>query len=309
MLYLNTPPEQQEAMFRATADAGLRHLRMDFAIGIVFPGGRPDFSAVDRVDALAATYAIDVLGVITTTPGRLAECPGGATEHLDRCAPAARHERRWSRMVARVVRRASHVRFWELGNEPDGFGFIGGPHDYARWASAAAQGVRAARPDATIVFGGLAHPSEAFVTQALHDPEHPLLGTIDVANIHMRGTLASLPEQLAVARAVFLRQGLGGPLWVTETGYPSQAEHQTDPAFQGGPRDQARWLVRGVRSLIHAGAGAVFVTFRDTREFGRDSPFSSEGVLRWPRLESDGRARAKPAFWALRRLAAQQCGC
>src|SRR3954466_4345593 len=85
MVYLNTPPEQQEALFRATADAGLRHLRMDFAIGIVFSGGRADFSAVDRVDALAATYGIDVLGVITTTPWRIAACPGGATEHLERC--------------------------------------------------------------------------------------------------------------------------------------------------------------------------------------------------------------------------------
>ena len=29
-------------------------------------------------------------------------------------------------MVARLARRASNVRFWELGNEPDiGFGFVG----------------------------------------------------------------------------------------------------------------------------------------------------------------------------------------
>jgi hypothetical protein len=309
MLYLNTPPEQQEALFRATAEAGLRHLRMDFAIGIVFPGGGADFSAVERVDALAAAYGIEVLGVITTTPWRIAACPGGATEHLERCAPAARFERRWSRMVARVARRAPHVRLWELGNEPDGFGFLGDPHDYARWAATAAAGIRTAQPDARIAIGGLAHLNEPFVAQALNDPTHPLLGVIDAANVHLRGTLASLGAAVADARALFLRNGFDGPLWVTETGYPSRPEHQWDPAFAGGPRDQSRWLTRGLRALVDAGTERVFVTLRDTREFGRASPFASEGVVLWPRLDRDGRARPKPAFWALRRLAAQRCGC
>lgn len=303
MLYLNTPAAQQEAMFRATADAGLRYLRMDFAVGIVFTRGRIDFSAVERVDALAATYGVDVLGVITTTPWYIAACPGGATEHLERCAPAARYESRWRRMVARIVRRAPNVRHWELGNEPDGFGFIGGPREYARWARLAAAGIRAARPDATIAIGGFAHLNEAFIAQALNDRDYPLRAAIDVANVHLRGTLRSVGEDLVAARALFLRHGVDRPLWVTETGYPSLSEHQWDPAFRRGPRDQSRWLVRGLRSLVDGGAAAVFVTFRDSREFGRASPFSSEGVLRWPR------ARPKPAFWALRRLAAKPCRC
>jgi len=56
-----------------------------------------------------------------------------------------------------------------------------------------------------------------------------------------------------------------------------------------------------VRALVGAGAERVFVAFRDTGEFGRSSVFASEGVLRWPR------ARPKPAFWALRRLARKPC--
>ena len=310
MVYLNTPPEQQEAAFRATARAGLRHLRMDFAIGIVFPRGGADFTAVEHVNALAAAYGVDVLGVITTTPWYLGECPGGATQYAERCAPAVRHERRWRRMVARVARHAPNVRNWELGNEPDGFGFVGGPHEYARWAALAAEGIRAAQPAATIAVGGFAHhDNEAFIGQALNDPAHPLRTVIDVANVHIRGPLASLRSDIAAARAVFARQGFAGPLWVTETGYPSKPEHQWDPVFKAGPRDQSRFLVRALRAMMAGGAQTVFVTLRDTREFGSASPFASEGLVRWPRLDRGGSARAKPAFWAVRRLAAKPCSC
>ena len=126
---------------------------------------------------------------------------------------------------------------------------------------------------------------------------------VDAANIHIRGTVASLPGQLAGARAVYARQGFTGPLWVTETGYPSDTDHQLDPAFVGGQRAQARWLARGLRTFVDAGAARVFVAFRDTREFGRGSPFSTEGILRWPS------ARPKLAYWAVRRLAQRGCRC
>ena len=78
MLYLNTDPALQEAMFRATAEAGVRYLRMDFAVSIVFQSGKPDFDSVKRVNALAEIYDVEVLGVITTTPGYIAACPAAA---------------------------------------------------------------------------------------------------------------------------------------------------------------------------------------------------------------------------------------
>src|ERR1044071_3467893 len=187
MIYLNSPPAEQEAAFAATAAAGLRYLRMDFAVGQVFPQG--DFTAVDRVNALAGKYGVDVLGVVTTTPGYIAACPGGLTDRLDRCAPARRYRDTWRRMVARIARRATNVRFGELGNEPDiGYGFYGSAADYASWAGLAAEGIRAARPGATIVFGGLARLDFAYVRAALHDPARPLITRVDVANIHLRGT-------------------------------------------------------------------------------------------------------------------------
>ncbi len=63
------------------------------------------------------------------------------------------------------------------------------------------------------------------------------------------------------------------------------------------------WIVSSARAMIHGDAGAVFIAFRDSPEFGPDSGFASEGVVRWP-LTPYGGPYPKRAFWALRALAA-----
>lgn len=305
MLYLNHSAVEQKALIRAAAEAGVRYLRMDFAIGIVFAWGGTDFSAVERVNALAARYRVRIVGTITETPWYIAGCPAGRSQSPGKCPPAPQHERTWRDMVSRVVRHAPNVRYWELGNEPDNaFGFVGTPADYARWATLAAQGIRAAQPKATIVIGGFSRLDRGFIAAALHDRVNPLLGQIDVANLHLRGTrVRQMPAGVLRARAFYRRMGFSGPLWVTETGYPSLPRHQPDPELNRGARDQAEWIARVPRCMIHAGASAVFVAFRDNHEFAGDSAFASEGVVRWPRLAADGRPYPKPAFWALKRLA------
>jgi hypothetical protein len=291
MLYLSSTPAQQEALFRSTAEAGLRYLRMDFAVGNVFRWDGTDFSGVDRVDALAARYRVRVLGVITETPWHISGCSGVPFELLGRCAPAPEHEATWRDMVAQVVRRAPNVRHWELGNEPDDpRTFIGSSADYARWASLAADGIRAARPRARIAIGGFKRLDHRYVA--------PLLGCFDIANVHVRGPLRALRGMVSRARARYRRLGFDGPLWVTETGYPSLPAHQWDPAMRGGDADQARWMSRGPRRLFAGGADVVFVAFRDSPELGPESPYASEGVVTWPDPV------AKPAYWALLALAA-----
>ena len=291
MLYLNSTPAQQEALFRSASTAGLKYLRMDFAIGLVFRRDGADFSAVDRVDELAARYRVRVLGVITETPAHITSCPEAPSELHGRCAPAPEHEATWRDMVSQVVRRARHVRHWELGNEPDDPRiFIGSASDYVRWASLAADGIRAARPKARIAIGGFVRLDRRYVG--------PLIGRFDIANVHVRGPLRALRCMVSRARAFYRRMGFDGPLWVTEAGYPSLPAHQWDPAMRGGYADQARWMARGPRQLLAGGADVAFIAFRDSPEFGAESPYASEGVLTWPD------AIAKPAYWALLALAA-----
>jgi hypothetical protein len=299
MLYLNSTAGQQEALFRAASEAGLRYLRLDFAVGIVFRWDGTDFSAVDRIDELAARYRMRVLGTITETPWHIAGCAGVPFELLGRCAPAPEHEATWRDMVFQVVRRARNVRHWELGNEPDDpRTFLGSAADYARWASLAVDGIRAARPDARIAIGGFSRLDRDYIGDVLHDPANPLIGRFDVANVHVRVPLRSLPAAVRRAKAFYRRMGFGGRLWVTEAGYPSLPGHQWDPSMTGGDVDQVRWMARGPRQLIAGGADLVFVSFRDNHEFGPDSTFGSEGVITWPD------AAVKPAYWALLTLAA-----
>jgi hypothetical protein len=307
MLYLNHTAAQQEALIRAASEAGLRYLRMDFAVGIVFARDRTDFSAVERVNALAVRYRVRLVGTITETPWYIAECPAGPPAAPGKCAPAPEHERTWRDMVAEVVDHAPAIRHWELGNEPDnGFGFAGTPSDYARWATLAAQGIRAAQPAATIVAGGFSRLDRRYIAAVLHDPANPLVDEIDVANVHLRGRVNRMCAAVRRSRAFYAGLGFSGPLWVTETGYPSLARHQHDPKLRAGTRSQARWITRGAKDMIHAGAGAVFIAFRDSPEFGPDSGFASEGVVRWPELATDGRPYPKRSFWALKRLAAKK---
>jgi hypothetical protein len=311
MLYLNSSPAQQAALFRAAADAGVGSIRLDFTMGAVFGfAADPDYTAVDRVNALARRHRLRVNAVLTGLPFWLADCPPGtAFARMSNCPPRADAEAEWARMVSAVVRRSGAVGSWELGNEPDvpgGRFFIGTPAAYARMATVTARAIRTARPSATIVLGGTSRLDRTFLRAVLHDARNPLAGQIDVAAVHLRGGLAGLGAQARASARFFRRMGVRGPLRITETGYPSEPGHQWDRTLAGGERDQARWIARGPRELIDGGAARVFVTLRDGPEFGPRSAFASEGVVRWPQLTAAGRAVPKPAFAALRRLAATQ---
>jgi hypothetical protein len=308
MLYLDSSPAQHKALFRAAFEARVRSIRLDFTMGAVYRFlAEPDFTAVDRVNALARRYRLQVDAVLTGLPFWLADCPPGtAFMDLSKCPPRRDAEAEWSRMVTTVVRRSPAVRYWELGNEPDvpgGRFFIGSPAAYARMAAVTARAVRAARSSAVVVLGGTSRLDRRFLRAVLHDASNPLAGEIDVASVHLRGRLAGLRRQARACVEFFRRMGVRAPLWITETGYPSDPAHQWDPSLKGGERDQARWIAQGPGELLAGGAERVFVTLRDGPEFGPQSAFASEGVVRWPQLGADGRAIPKPAFAALRGFA------
>ena len=308
MLYLDSTPAQQRALFRAAHDARVGSIRLDFTMGAVFRFlEQPDFRPVDRVNALARRFHLQVDAVITGLPFWLADCPAGtAFADMSKCPPRADAEREWAGMVRAVVARSPAVGAWELGNEPDVAGgrfFIGPPSAYARTAAVTARAIRSARPAATIVLGGTSRLDRGFLRAVLRDASNPLAPLIDVAALHLRGALAGLRARARAGVRFFRSMGVRGPLWITETGYPSEPACQWDPSLQGGEADQARWVARGPRELLAGGAARVFVTLRDGPEFGALSAFASEGVVRWPQLGADGRAIRKPAFAALRWLA------
>ena len=269
-----------------------RSIRLDFTMGAVFGFmARPDFAPVDRVNALARRYRLQVDAVLTGLPFWLADCPADTPlVEMSKCPPRPDAEAEWARMVMAVVRRSPAVSSWELGNEPDvpgGRYFIGTPSAYARVAAVTARAIRAARPSATIVLGGTSRLDRTFLRAVLKDGRNPLAAQIDVAAVHLRGSLSRMRAGARACAHFFHRMGVRGPLWVTETGYPSNPSHQWDRTLTGGERDQARWIARGTRRAHR----------RWRRPSVRDAP-------RRPRVRPSERLRIR----GRRPLAPARCG-
>jgi hypothetical protein len=294
MVYSNAPLSFKRTMFKHAAAIGVRNIRADLALTQVVTdaaGGR-NWQPVDQYVALARRYRLQVTLVLLATPWWEAACAGPVAESY-KCPPL--DPRRWGAWAGEIAARTrGAIERFEILNEPDnGATFFGTARQYAALLDAAYGAIKAANPRATVLLGGIYRP-----------PAHGWIGAVlaeaprfDVANVHIRGTLTSVVEQVRAWKRYF-----GScPLWVTEHGYPSATRCQIDPAFVGGRRAQARYLGASIPALLSAGAAKVFVTERDNL----GGAFASEGVLggtvRDPPSAAPDVVR-KPAFWALRAL-------
>jgi len=305
MLFLDHPYSAKEAMFKEAAALGASEIRLDLAVANVFPdpGGAPDWTGVDQYMRLARRYHLRVLADLLATPWYLADCPTGtpfAASYL--CPP--RDPVGWAQEAAAI---AAHTRGaiddFEIINEPDGtWAFRGSPQQYAGMLAAAYGSIHDADPAARVALGGLMDVGKAgrrwmdamlagLGADAIHD--------FDIANIHVRGPAADTKRVVARWRRYFTRRGFGGPLWVTEAGYPADPTYQRDPAYRGGAGAQARYLTAVVPAMIRAGAAKVFVTERDALS----GPFASEGILDTnDPLTADPQYTRRPGFAAVRAL-------
>jgi hypothetical protein len=304
MLYLDAPLGFQETLFREAAAMRAAWIRLEVSLPAVVPApGVRDWHALDADLVLARRYGLRVDAVLTGTPWWLARCPT-RTELRDtfRCPPSSAAA--WGAYAGEVAARArGAVGAWEILNEPDErWAFRGGARDYAAMLVAARAAIGRADPGALVVLGGLgrlgSRPWLARVLEAVHRP--PGLA-FDVAGVHIRGRLDKLAAKVGAWRRFLAAHGFGGPLWVTEHGYPSDRRWQFDPSFRDGPSSQAAYLERSVPALLQAGAQEVFLTERDNLH-GR---FSTEGLLGGDVADPPPlvpRIVAKPAVAALERL-------
>jgi hypothetical protein len=297
-----TPAAMKERLFGESKALGARFIRVDVELhGIFEAGGHsaadPDWDKLDEVIELSRRFELPVLGILMSPPTWLSSCPEAGAAAV-RCAPADMEE--FGRLAGEVAARApGTISHWEIVNEPDGaWAFEGSPEEYARMLRAAYDGIEARVPEAEVAMGGVMTPQDpAWIERVLATPEADAAQAFDIANLHLRGHAGGLAGQLAAWRELLRGHGFGGPVWVTEHGYPADPAYQSDPAFRGGEAAQAAYLTESLLVLAEAGAGEVFVTLRDNL----DGPFASEGVV-----TVDGGphylARRKPAFAALRRL-------
>jgi hypothetical protein len=301
-----TPFAQKERMFAEAKTMGATYIRLDVSIEDIFDvwtaeAPQPRWDGVDEVARLARRYRLRVLAVVNGTPAHISTCKERWPEGHARCAPT--DSRRFGEYVARVVARAPDVfRTIEVWNEPDGaWAFDGTPEQYAQMLGATYAAVKARFPAVTVLIGGAMSPgSRGWYARTL---AAGAARSFDVANVHLRARASAVGPELRRWRRFFRVRGHDGPLWVTETGYPSDLRAQYDNRYLGGELGQARYLRAALPELVRAGAAQVFVTMRDgwPSEFGADSPFNSEGVLEMAEHEPLS-TRRKPAFEVVRRL-------
>jgi hypothetical protein len=298
-----TPLEMKERIFAESAALGAEFVRVDVQVNDVFendsggPAPAPDWRGLDEVIALARQHRVKVLGILLNPPSWLSTCPERLPDHV-RC-PAS-NPAEFGRLAGEIAAHAgSAIDHWEIINEPDGrWAFEGSAEEYGQMLVAANAAIKARAPEDKVVLGGVMRPHEpAWLAQVF--AISGAAQSFDIANVHLRGSVAAVVGRFGEFRARLGGYGFTGPVWVTEHGYSADPAFQTDPAFTGGEVGQAGYLTQSLVGLGEAGAGQIFVTLRDQ---GAAGEYATEGLEHL--VEAPGYAvQRRPAFAAVKRVA------
>jgi hypothetical protein len=274
----------KERIFSESRELGAGYIRVDVELNGIFaaPGSVPDWSGLDEVTRLSKKHGLPVLGILLAPPVGVDEAEFG-------------------RLAGQVAEHAAGtIDHWEIINEPDGdWAFDGTPEQYAAMLSAAYDAIKAATPDAQVVFGGLMRPHEpGWLERVFATPGADAIRKFDIANVHLRGPVDAVVRRYGEFRSWLAARGFAGPVWVTEHGYPADPAYQADRAYVGGDAAQAAYLTQTLVGLGEAGAPRVFVTLRDNLE----GEYASEGLENIASTPDHSVTR-RESFGAVQRLA------
>ena len=302
------PHEQKERIFAEARAMGASSIRLDIELHGAFKRydrwDYRDWSGVDDVVALSRKYGLPITAVLIGVPNHLSAC----RDRSEKCAPSSFAA--YGNYVGELAERTrGAIGTFEILNEPDTLAtFRGTPQEYARMLSAAYDAIKARAPGSRVLMGGVSGTgARDWLAQVFATPGAAAASKFDVANVHMRGSVASLPRMVQFWKAFFAAyRPAGVPLWITEHGYPADPAYQNDPAYRGGEAAQAAYLRDSLPTLVRSGAARIFVSTRDTwpGEYGTDSPYYSEGVAKVS-LGAPYSVRRKPAAGVVRSLADQ----
>ncbi len=315
MIFLNTPAPVQRRAARLAREAGMAFIRRDVSLPFIFdqPGKAPRWKLLDQALHIDRQAGLQTVAVLTDTAWWNARCPDHETPFpkWQRCPPA--DWGLWAQMISTIAAHAPDVRYWQIGNEPDfrpapleGF-WYGTAEDYAAALWHGGRAIRAASPSAKVVFGGSLFPDQAWLHTVMSGAGYDNRASFDIADVHRRPRkIENATVAAAESLAMFRAEGFAGPLWITETGYPSSPRFQQDSRYRGtgrrsGEYQQARFLRDALRRFWAGGVQTVFLSGRDVANAGdARSGLGSEAFLAWP---AAGGAEPKQAWRMLRRMA------
>jgi|GEM_PF-1217204 len=290
--------------------AGIRWLRIVFFWNRIAPApGKLDWSGYDALIAKARSLNISISGQLSfaadwNTSAPITVFRPAQREHY----PPADYGAWQTFCKAAVQRYKNQIQCWEVWNEPDLQGFWGGTAaQYARLLAVTYTVVKGISPTATVAMGGLSlggSPGSLdrnFFAEILDDKQYPARKYFDVANFHAYGTAEEIRQRLDYMRTQLARVGASNvPIWITEIGYPSDAQQQKTPGLQDGPPSQAKWLVEAFTQLRQAGIERLFwfqLYDGNPLPAALADPFGTDGLL-------DSSLQPKPALQAYHDLIA-----
>jgi hypothetical protein len=314
MLQLNSPYGFKQAMFAEAAKAGGSEIRVDASLGAL---NNPWLSTamwqgVDDYMELSEQYHLPVLIDLNASNDiSLETCQPGIDPNTGLCG-VTDLTGYYNEVAALVQHTRGVIDDFEVVNEPDGsWSFTGTPQQYAGMLATAYQAVHDNDPNGRVLLGGMMTLSDTdWLAAVFATPGFDAAHKFDIANVHLRDSLASLPGDVIAWRKFFTFFGDGNlPLWVTEAGYPSNPAWQYDEGYRGtdawsGLEEQATFLTKALPAMLYAGAARVFVTERDDLSY----EYASEGLLGGSVTDADENDPApveKPAYTAFATLAAQ----
>ncbi|MGQ9466559.1 MAG: hypothetical protein ACUVSG_02790 [Anaerolineae bacterium] len=199
----------------------------------------------------------------------------------------------WGRFVYTVAYRyRDSVQHWEVWNEPDLHWFWSGiSTDYAQLLKVAYRAVKAACPDCTVLFGGIAYYEKPdfyrwVLNNLKNDPDGPENNYFfDAMAVHLYSRSSSIYDVVRVIRSGVREFVPDRPIWLTETGVPVWDDEsiytETVPYIWSATQDEAASYV--LQSYANARAAGVqrYFYFRahdDWCDKNRDGDCADGGI-------------------------------
>jgi hypothetical protein len=165
---------------------------------------------------------------------------------------------------ALVTRYKDKIKTWELWNEPDIWIYWQGTkNQFAKFLKEGAEAVRAADPDAKIVFPGIAYDPN-FLMQMFND--YKLSRYFDIVNIHNyyetwhRHPIESIIEYVNEVHDVVWRYGNNQAIWMAEVGYSTfrkgarvSDSYSAYYEYEHTPEYQAKQLFKTLTLVVSTG--------------------------------------------------------
>lgn len=289
-IFANYPDQTRAYLFDAAKRTGKTVIRFDFSLGSVEPTeGKFEWQQMDSQFAMAQARGLEVIGTLgysapwISDPQSVSPWQGP----IDRTKLAAYEE-----YVRQTVTRYREVRYWEVWNEPNTQSLYAsqayGVQDFAEILARTHDVIKSVDATDQVVFPGVIIDNDALQTwtEALLNAAS---GKFDIANFHIRGSIATITSKMNAAKTMFRSARPGVPLWVTEHGYSADPAFQQDPQYRGtdvatGERMQADYYRESLPLLASLGAAKVFVTLRDYGDWERfcqapNNRFCWEGLV------------------------------